>query len=229
MGSEGVRKLLEVLPTVVSVREIMDEWPAHPAAAPRRDEDAITLATHLESVVTCRKVISTTAKSVTDPLVERRRDATTFFQDEFIHPLEVRERRIRELLAKWVAKQDDRVRRAQARAMRQFEAKYDHLMAAADAADADDKPERAQRLRQQAVELMPSLAEASGGAHTKLPGIQPRRRYRYEVTDIGVLPSDCILADHERIESRVQELGKAAERVIPGIRVFQDTTVAVES
>jgi len=227
-AKEFLASHIKALSQVAVLIDAVDELPLHSKVKrPRTDDDALALSALLKVTVELGQVARATDKQLCDPLEERRRVCQEFFQDELIQPIEVLERNLRDVLANWIEKQGEKAHTQHLKAVRRLENKYDSLMNQANQAEKKGRLVRATELREQAANLMPSLFEASGGIHTKLPGLQTRRSWVWEVTDEGELPPEYMAPNSKLIDEKVKALGAEAERLIPGIQVKRDTSVAV--
>ena len=63
----------------------------------------------------------------------------------------------------------------------------------------------------------------------KLPGVSFTKKFKYEVTNLALIPRPYLMHDHKKIQPVVDAHGVTAATLIPGIVVREDTQVSTRS
>jgi len=122
---------------------------------------------------------------------------------------------VREEIRKYLVEQEGLRRKAEEKASQEREKKFEE----ARELEKEGKKEEAEQIREDETALAPALPEV-----VKTDGTHLRKHWTWQVTDIDKVPKEYFILDTLKINSIVRAMkGKTS---IPGIRAFQESTIA---
>ena len=122
---------------------------------------------------------------------------------------------VREEIRKYLVEQEGLRRKAEEKVRQEREEKFEE----ARELEKEGKKEEAEQIREDETALAPALPEVA-----KAEGTHLRKHWTWEVVDIDKVPKEYFVIDALKINSIVR--GMKDKTNIPGIRAFQESTVA---
>jgi hypothetical protein len=207
-------------------------FPVQAKAIIVRDNETLTKANDfLLSVKKMQKEIS----DAFDPLIKQAHETHKAILDKkksFEMPLVEAERIIKPQIGSYLTEQERIRREAEEKARREREeaelrkkAEEEELLKKALEAEAAGKKEKAEQIINQVEELKSVIIETKVPEKIKLAGTGLRKELKWRVKNIGDIPKEYLIisVDRRKIDDMFRLLKK--DLSIPGIEVYEETTV----
>ncbi len=177
------------------------------------------------------KVVSSMKKEINatfDPIIKKQREAVLVTREQkskSVDPVLDAEDIVKRSMSNYTTEQD-RLRRLEAE-KRQLEAQKKHeaeVLARAVEQEKAGNKEDAEMIMEEAEEVPVIVPDQTA---SKAKGIRVTKTWKYQVINPKAVNSEYFCLDLSKIGKQVRAVGKSAEKMVGGIRVYQETSTSI--